>query len=111
MQIIGPYSAVGFHQDSVGPAVAPVTPIAPVTAAQDGASSGQTRSDTGERGQTPARPVLPLPDPDRPAGPPPSFDTTPLELEAERRQTEASALWRDGFKAAESEQRQLDLEV
>jgi hypothetical protein len=114
MQIVGPYSVAGIYQDAGASPVAPAAPIAPVAAAAGGTSSGQTRGETGQRGQTPARPAFPTPDPNRPAGPPPAFDTTPLELEAERRQSEASVLWRSGAQttqAAEPAERQLDIEV
>lgn len=111
MQIIGPIPVVG-NQDNGGQALAPMARDAPVAAVPKGTSSGQTRSETGERGQTPYRPALPRPDPNRPAGPPPSFDTTPLELDAERRQSEAANLWRSGAQApAEDQTRQLDIEV
>lgn len=110
MQIIGPLP-VAAYQDNGVMAVAPASPSAPVAPAAKGGSAGQTRSETGERGQQPPRLSFPAPDPDRPAGPPPAFDTTPLELEAERRLTEATALWRNGAAKPEPPSRQLDIEV
>ncbi|SIO11636.1 hypothetical protein SAMN05444722_0479 [Rhodovulum sp. ES.010] len=111
MQIIGPIPVVGY-QDSGSQALAPAAPAAPIAAVSNGASAGQTRSETGERGQTPYRPAFPQPDPDRPAGPPPAFDTTPLQLEAERRQSEANVLWRNsGAPPEEPPARALDIEV
>jgi len=111
MQIIGPLP-VAAYQDNGVMTVSPAAPSAPVAPLAKGGSAGQTRSETGERGQQPPRPSFPAPDPDRPAGPPPSFDTTPLELEAERRRSEASVLWRSGAQPeAEPAARQLDIEV
>ncbi|TCO70298.1 hypothetical protein [Rhodovulum euryhalinum] len=110
MQIIGPLSVAGYQDHGVT-AVSPAAPVAIVAAAGQGSSAGQTRSETGERGQQTQRQSFPAPDPDRPAGPPPTFDTTPLELEAERRVTDAAVLWRSGTASAEPPARQLDIEV
>ncbi|MGC9419750.1 MAG: hypothetical protein ACP5EN_12340 [Rhodovulum sp.] len=111
MQIIGPLPVAGFQDNGVM-AVSPAAPSAPVPPAAKGGSAGQTRSETGERGQQPPRPSFPAPDPDRPAGPPPAFDTTPLQLEAERRQSEAAMLWRNSSAPApEQPARALDIEV
>ncbi|GAA0293793.1 hypothetical protein [Rhodovulum strictum] len=110
MNIIAPIPAVGFQDSGVSTAnaLASVTVVAP---AAQGSASAQTRSETGERGQQPPRPIFPAPDPDRPTGPPPAFDTTPLQLEAERRMNEASLLWRSGTPMPEPTQRQLDIEI
>ncbi|PTW50283.1 hypothetical protein C8N38_105242 [Rhodovulum kholense] len=112
MQFIAPISVGGAH-DVAPTIVAPAAPTAPVAAAGSGGGSSQTRSETGQRGQTPMRQEFPAPDPDRPAGPPPAFDTTPLQLEAERRQNEASVFWRVEMAGDTSEPapRQLDIEV
>ncbi|MCO8144992.1 hypothetical protein NHN26_07115 [Rhodovulum tesquicola] len=110
MQIIGPIPAVGI-QDSGVTAVSAIAATTTVAATGGGNASGQTRNETGERGQQPPRAIFPAPDPDRPAGPPPTFDTTPLQLEAERRLSEASAFWRSSAPPAEPAQRQLDIEV
>ncbi|TCP38712.1 hypothetical protein [Rhodovulum marinum] len=111
MQIIGPLP-VAAYQDNGVTAVSPAAPSAPVAPAVKGGSAGQTRSETGERGQQPPRQSFPAPDLDRPAGPPPTFDTTPLQLEAERRQSEASILWRtSSAPAPEQPARELDIEV
>lgn len=83
MLILGPMPVAGV-QDATLFHVAPVTPVAPVAAAASGTDAGQTRSDTGERGQNVPKPEFPRPDPNRPAGPPPAFDVTPLQLQAER---------------------------
>lgn len=112
MQIFGPIPVAGI-QDSSATQVAAAAPIAPVTAAAAGGNAGQARSETGERGQTPPRPTFPRPDPDRPSGPPPAFDTTPLELEQERRQSDAANFWRTGSapESPEPPARNLDIEV
>ncbi|ARE39409.1 hypothetical protein RGUI_1268 [Rhodovulum sp. P5] len=112
MQILSPIPVSGV-QDHVTVSVAAISPSAPVAAASAGSGAGQTRSETGQRGNAPPRPEFPRPDPERPTGPPPAFDTTPLELEAERRISNATQLWGSTTAEAEPEpvQRQVDLEV
>ncbi|WP_237401418.1 hypothetical protein, partial [Rhodovulum sulfidophilum] len=102
MQIIAPVSVGGVH-DVAPTTVAPAAPTAPVAAAQSGGGATQTRAETGQRGQSQTRQEFPAPDPDRPAGPPPAFDTTPLQLEAERRVNEASVFWRVEMTAGSAE--------
>jgi len=108
MQVLGPVAPTGV-QDYWSVSIAAAAPSAPVAAAAASTDSGETRSETGQRGQTPPRPDFPRPDPDRPTGPPPAFDTTPLELEAERRVADAAQLW--GSAEAEPAERQIDIEV
>ncbi|MBN2906979.1 MAG: hypothetical protein JXJ18_09755 [Rhodobacteraceae bacterium] len=107
MQIFGPFPVVGVSDGALTTLAqtSTRTRVTPVPA-DDGATA--PRSETGRRGQTPPRAEFPAPDPDRPTGPPPSFDTTPLEAVQERQRADAANLWRAD---PEPVIRRLDIEL